>query len=191
LVVVMLAAAAVASGCTEEPPAAKPGVPPGFSTSAAPVSGERTVPKTCGGIASLGEVTDILGTAVTGQTLPIVGVPEPKIGRTARLDCYYGVPEGQQPAAAAVWIGLASYADEGAAKRRMASTVDAEREAGAKASDVPVGPDRGVLLVGAKRTLVAMRGKNTVVVTVVPGLIPEDQSASLLGRLADRALTPR
>jgi hypothetical protein len=73
----------------------------------------------------------------------------------------------------------------------MTSTVDTEREAGAKATEVPVGPDRGTLLIGTKHTLVAARGKNTIVVTVVPTLVPADQAGSLLGRLADRALTPR
>ncbi|HET9139648.1 hypothetical protein [Actinophytocola sp.] len=188
----LLIAVPVLAGCSDDPPAAAPNVP-GFSTPAGPSTSrqDRAVPKTCGGVASLTEVTDLLGTAVTGQTLPIVGVPEPKIGRTARIDCYYGVPDGQPVSAAAVWIALASYTDRPAAQRRMTSTVETEREAGAKAVDVSVGPDRGVLLTGTTRTLVATRGANTVVVTVAPTLIAEDQAPSLLARLADRALTPR
>lgn len=179
------------SGCTADPPAAKPGLP-GFSSSVPPsANAERTVPKTCGGVASLVEVADILGTAVTGQTMPVVGVPEPKIGRTGRIDCYYGIPDGAPTSAAPVWIALAGYTDEAAARRRMSSTVEAERETGAKANEVPVGADRGILLDGAKRTLVAVRGRNTVVVIVSPELVPADQAGSLLGRLADRALTPR
>jgi len=186
LLVIMVA------GCSASPPAARPNVP--AFTSAAPTSAsrEKDVPKTCGGVATLTEVTDILGTAVTGQTLPVVGVPEPKIGRTARLDCYYGVPDGQPVSAAAVWIAFASYTDANAAHRRLASTVETEQEAGAKPIEVAVGPDRGVLLNGAKqRTLVAERGRTTVVVTVGLDLIAENQAGSLLGRLADRALSPR
>jgi hypothetical protein len=184
--------ATLVAGCTSDPPAASPQVP-GFTSSTAPSTArqDRTVPKTCGGVATLTEVTDLLGTAVTGQTLPIVGVPEPKIGRTARIDCYYGVPDGQPVSAAAVWIALATYTDRTAAQRRMTSTVETEQEAGAKASDVPVGPDRGVLLTGTTRTLVATRGATTVAVTVPPTLIAEDQAPSLLGRLADHALTQR
>ena len=128
---------------------------------------------------------------MTGQTLPVVGVPEPKIGRTARIDCYYGVPTGQQLTTAPVSIGVASYTDEAAARKRMSGTIADEKEAGAKANDVPVGPDRGVLLNGTKRTLVAARGSSTVVVSVILDLVPEDQAGSLIGRLADRALTPR
>ena len=190
-ILVLVAAMAMVSSCSGSPPAAAPKVPV-FSTSAPPSSAQaREVPKTCGGIATLAEVTEILNAAVTGQTLPIVGVPEPKIGRTARLDCYYGVPDGQPVTAAVLTIGLASYTDEQAAKRRMTSTVETEREAGAKANDVSVGSDRGVLLNGAKRTLVAVRGRNTVVVTANPDLVAEDQAGSLLARLADRALSPR
>lgn len=193
IVVVVAALAAVASmaGCSSDAPAAPPKVP-NFSTSTAvSVSRDRPVPKSCGGVATVTEVTDILQVAVTGQTLPVVGVPEPKIGRTARIDCYYGVPAGQPLAAAPVSIGLASYSDDAAARKRMTSTVADEKEAGAKANDVPVGPDRGVLLNGTKRTLVAARGNTTVVVSVTLDLIHEDQAGSLIGRLADRALSPR
>jgi hypothetical protein len=192
LVAVTVLVAVSCAACSDDGPAAAPKVPAFTTSSSAPApQGDRTVPKTCGGLATLTEVVDILGVAVTGQTLPVVGVPEAKIGRTARLDCYYGVPDGRGTADAPVWIGLASYTDEAAAKKRMTSTIDTERETGAKASDVPVGADRGVLLIGAKRTLVAMRGKNTVVVTAIPDLVGEDQAGSLLGKLADRALTAR
>jgi hypothetical protein len=191
-IVVAVAALAAVSSCSGSSSAPPPSVPAfTSSTPQSTVATEKAVPKTCGGIATLTEVTDILGAAVTGQTLPIVGVPEPKIGRTGRIDCYYGVPEGKLPADAVVTIGFATYSDEAAAKRRMASTVEAEREAGAKATDVQVGSDKGVLLNSTKRTVVAVRGKNTIVVIVHPDLVPEDQAASLVGRLADHALTPR
>ncbi len=191
-IVVVVAGLAVVCSCSGDSAAPPPSAP--ASTSSAPpstVAAEKAIPKTCGGLATLPEVTDILGAAVTGQTLPIVGVPEPKIGRTGRLDCYYGVPDGKLPVDGVVSIGFATYADEAAAKRRMASTVEAEREAGVKASDIQVGQDKGVLLNSTRRTVVAVRGKNTIVVTVVPDLVPEDQAASLIGRLADHALTPR
>jgi hypothetical protein len=181
------------SGCTTgAPQQASPTVPLFTSSTAQPTTtNERMVPRACAGLATLSEVVDILGTAVTGQTLPVVGVPEPKIGRTARLDCYYGVPDGQPTSAANVWIGLASYTDEVAAKRRMEFTVDAERETGTKPTDAPVGPDRGVLFTGERHTLIAVRGKNTAVVVVIAPLVQADQAPVVLGRLADRALTPR
>lgn len=190
--VVVLAAVTAVPACTSDTPAAPPKVPTfGTFSASAPASSARALPKTCAGVASLGEVTDILQVAVTGQTLPVVGVPEPKIGRTARLDCYYGVPAGQPIAAAVVSIGVASYTDSGSARKRMDGTISDEREAGAQAADVPVGADHGVLLTGTRRTLVAMRGNNTVVVSVALDLVPENQAGSLIGKLADRALTPR
>jgi hypothetical protein len=188
----MVAMLAALSGCTTAAPPASPAVPVFTSQVAHHTStGNRTVPRTCAGLATLGEVVDILGTAVTGQILPVVGVPEPKIGRTARLDCYYGVPDGQPTSAANVWIGLASYTDEAAATRRMELTEEAERDTGAKATVVPVGPDRGVLFTGQRHTLITMRGKNTALVAVIAALVQADQAPVVLGRLADRALTPR
>ncbi|HEV8560247.1 MAG TPA: hypothetical protein VGR06_28260 [Actinophytocola sp.] len=189
--VITALAALVVAGCSAEPPAARPNVPAVSSSAPVSSSAAKEVPKTCGGLATLGEITEILNAAVTGQTLPIVGVPEPKIGRTARLDCYYGVPDGQPVTAAVVTIGLATYTDETAAQRRLASTIETEREAGAKSSQVPVGPGQGVLLLGAKRMLVASRGRTTVVITVIPDLLPEDRAANALSHIAERALTPR
>lgn len=187
----MLAILAALPACSSEPPAPVPQVP-AFTSSVPPSAvAAKAVPRTCGGLATLGEVTEILNAAITGQTLPVVGVPEPGIGRTARLDCYYGVPAGQPLSAAVVWIGLASYSDAGAARRRMDATVETEREAGATANDVPVGPHRGILLNAARRTLVAVRGNNTIVITVLPDLVPDDQAGAILGRLADHALTVR
>jgi hypothetical protein len=190
-IVAVVAAMAVVSACSSGTAAAPPKVP-SFNTSTAPsASRDRPVPKTCGGVATVDEVTNILQVAVTGQTLPVVAIPDPKIGRTARIDCYYGVPSGQPYTAAPVSIGIASYTDEAAARKRMNSTIADEKDKGGKANDVPVGPDRGVLLNSTKRTLVAVRGNNTVVVSVVLDLIPEAQAGSLIGRLADHALTPR
>ena len=189
-IVVVIAAMAAVSACTSDTPAA-PKVPSFNTSTPVSASNERPVPKSCAGVATLTEVTDILQVGITGQTLPVVGVPEPKIGRTARIDCYYGVPAGQPIAAAVVSIGLASYADGGSARKRMDGTIADEKEAGAKASDVPVGSDRGVLLTATRRTLVAVRGNNTVVVSVAVDLVPENQAGSLIGKLADRALTPR
>ena len=144
---------------------------------------------TCGAIATLEDITRIFATFVDGQTLPIVGVPQDNIGRTARLDCYYGVPPGQPVAAAKVWIGLASYVNEESARKRPTTTVADEREAGATVSDVPVGQDAACCCGTTSWMLVANRGSTTVVVQVVAGLVREDHAGALLGQLADFALT--
>src|SRR5262249_35514978 len=140
------------------------------------VQSEKTVPKTCGGLAPPTEGSDPPGTAVTGPTLPVVGGPGPKIARSGPADCCYGVPHRKSPPDAGRPIGFAASADADAAKKRVASTVDTEREAGSKAADVQVGPDKGTLLNGARRMVVAARGKNTIVVSVLPELVPEEQA---------------
>jgi len=190
LLVVLLAGSAGCAAATK--PIEDPEVPL-FSTPAPPGAAEgRPVPPGCDEVATLEEIGRILNILVTGQVLPIVGVAQDNIGRTARLDCYFGVPAGQPVVAASVWIGLASYTDAQWAQRRVSNTVAEERRAGTRVSDVPVGDHRGVLLRGAATwMLVTARGRTTAVVTVRPGLIREDHVGALLGQLADRALTPR
>jgi hypothetical protein len=192
VVVVVLGLLLVTVSCTRAtPPASSPAVPV-FSTAPAPGAAQaRTVPKTCGTVATLEDITRIFATFVDGQTLPIVGVPQDNIGRTARLDCYYGIPPGGAVAAAKVWIGLAGYVNAESARKRMTNTVADERAAGATVSDVPVGSDRGVLLKSDKWMLVATRDQLTVVVQVVAGLVRDDHAGALLGQLANFALTSR
>jgi hypothetical protein len=179
----------VVAGCarTATPPVS-PDVP-AFSTPQKAT--ERPIPGTCAEVATVEEISRILSNLVTGETLPVVGVPQQNIGRTARLDCYYGVPQGKPVTAASIWIGLAGYVDEQSARKRLANTVADERAAGATASDVPVGAGRGVLLRTTKWMLVTTRGRTTAVVTVIPALVRADHAGALLGQLADLALSPR
>jgi hypothetical protein len=190
-IVVAAVVAALVSGCAgATEPLTDPEVPL-FSTPAPPGSAEgRGVPKTCDEVVSSEEIGTILGTPVGGAPQPVVGLPQEDIGRTARLDCYYGLTAGRPMSTATVWVGLASYVDAGSAQRRLTSTVAAERDTGSQVNDVAVGSDRGVLLRGATWMLVATRGSTTVVVTVRPNLVREDHVGAMLGQLADKALTP-
>jgi hypothetical protein len=181
---------ALVAGCARTaPPSASPAVPV-FSTAPVPTE-ERTFPATCGDVATLDDLTRLLNTLVTGDVHPIVGVAQENIGRTARLDCYYGVPAGKPVAAAKVWVGLASYVNEESARKRMTTTVNDERDAGAAVSDVLVGPDRGVLIRNTNWLLVATRGRIAVVVQVIPDLVRPDHAGALIGQLAAFALTSR
>ena len=185
---VLLAAALVISGCARSaPPSNSPAVPV-FSSAPADANTEPTVPGDCGDVATLDDLTRDLNNLVTGTVQPIVGVAQSNIGRTARIDCYYGVPAGQPVAKAKVWIGLASYVNEESARKRLTATVAGERTAGAAVSDVQVGPDRGVLIRNANWMLVAGRGRVTVVVQVIPVLVRDDHAGALLGQVADHAL---
>jgi hypothetical protein len=180
------------TGCTQsEPPANSPAVPV-FSTARASTD-ERTVPEDCDAVASLDDLTRILGTFVPGPVQRVVGVPQDNIGRTARLDCYYGLPAGQPVITAQVWVGLTSYVNEESARNRLTATVADERAAAAteNVSDVKVGDGRGVLIRNANWMLVASRGRVTVVVQVIPTLVREDHAGALIGQVADFALTSR
>lgn len=188
---VIVAAVLALGGCAHgAPPSNAPAVPV-FSTAPAKAGVERTVPGDCAAVATLDDLTRDLNNLVTGTVHPIVGVPQTDIGRTARIDCYYGVPPKQPIAKAKVWVGLASYVNEESARKRVSATVADERKAGATVSDVKVGPDRGVLIRNANWMLVAGRGRVTVVVQVIPVLVRDDHAGMLLGTVADHALTAR
>lgn len=191
-VLFVLVVVLVVGGCAQSsPPANAPAVP--VFSSAPANTAERTVPDNCDAVASLDDLTRILATFVPGPVQRIVGVPQDNIGRTARLDCYYGLSAGQPATAAHVWVGLASYVDEESARKRLTATVADERAAAAtvNVSDVKVGEGRGVLIRNANWMLVANRGRVTVVVQVIPTLVREDHAGALLGQVADFALSRR
>lgn len=148
------------------------------------------MPEDCDAVASLDDLTRILNNFVSGPVQRIVGVPQDNIGRTARLDCYYGLAAGQPTSAAPIWIGLASYVNEESARKRLTATVAGERDASGTVSvnDVAVGDGRGVLIRNANWMLVAGRGRVTVVVQVVPTVVREEHAGALLGQVADFVL---
>jgi hypothetical protein len=188
---VVVALVVAVGGCAgTAPPRSGPAVPV-FGTAPANATAERTVPGDCAGVATLEELSRDLNNLVTGAVWPVVGVARDSIGRTARLDCYYGVPAGRPLTEAKVWVGLTAYVDEESARERLTATVADERTAGATVSDVAVGQGRGVLVRNTHWMLVAQRGRVTVVVRVVPVLVREDHAGALLGQVADHALTSR
>jgi hypothetical protein len=160
--------------------------------SSAPARIVGALPTGCGKIATAEEIQDAVGRAMNGSSKLVTGAPDPKIGRTARIDCYYGLTDGQALPDAPVAVGLASYSGAEAAAKRVSSTVDAEKEAGAKVSEVGVGSDKGTLLIGKKlATLVATYQATTVVVIAQLDIVPAAQAPSMLAKIADRALSPR
>lgn len=195
--VAMLIAGLVGCGTKEQRTPLVVPVPeftPSASTgaSSAPARIVGTLPSGCGAIATAEEVADAIGQALPGSAKVVTGAADQTIGRTARIDCYYGLAEGQNLPDAPVRVGLASYSDAKAATTRVEKTIEEEREAGAKVSQVPVGPDKGTLLVGKTfATLVATYQATTVVVIAQLSLVPANQAPSMLGKIADRALSPR
>jgi hypothetical protein len=190
--VLVLATVTVVSGCAREAPVADPEVPR-FSTAAPSGAGAsgRPVPKTCTDVITPEDAGTILGVFLGGEPQPVVGVPLPDIGRTARLDCYYGLQPGRPLSTATLWVGVTSYTDARHAQDRLATTIDVERDASSHVDEIPVGQGKGTLLRGKAWTVVALRGSTTVVVTVRPNLVNEDRAGPMLGQLADRVLTPQ
>ncbi|MFC5287882.1 hypothetical protein ACFPM7_12540 [Actinokineospora guangxiensis] len=180
------------AGCTSEPPsradAPAPALPQ-FTTTAEPPPArtERAVPDTCGQVVTAADLDGLLETRISGGTSEIVGTPMPAIGRTARIDCYFGIP-GRDRDKAALVVTLAAYLTPEAAGDRVERTLADERAHGARITDIAVGPDRGVLVEGAGRIVVARHGRVTVVVRASVGAVPGDQAARVLPKIADRAL---
>lgn len=176
VVTLVLAGGLGLSGCARSAEPSRAPEVPTFST-AAPASGERAVPKTCGDVATPEEISTILTTLVTGPVTPVVGTPQESIGRTARLDCYYGGTGATAP----VWIALASYTDERSATQRKEATIEEERATGAIVSAVRIDSGRGVLLTGKRLVVVAQRERTTVVVSVAKTLVRPDFAGTFLG----------
>ncbi|MFC0108229.1 hypothetical protein [Kibdelosporangium aridum] len=165
------------------------------SSSAATTAPARIVgalPTGCGAIASAEEISEAVGKTMPGQAKLVDGAADANIGRTDRIDCYYGLGDSDKVDDAPVRVGLASYSDAKTATTRVNKTVDDEKAAGARSSDVTVGADKGTLLIGRKTaTLVATHQATTVVVIATLEAVPAAQAQTVLVKIADRALSPR
>ena len=180
------------TACTSPPPG-PPGTPPAlpqFTTTTEPPSTrtERTVPRTCDQVITAADLDKLLETRISGATAEIVGTPMPAIGRTARIDCYFGIP-GRDRAKAALVVTLAAYSTPDAADARIDRTAADEQAQGARITGIAVGPDPGLLIEGAARIVVARHGRVTVVVQAATTAVPGDQAARVLPKIADRALS--
>ncbi|MBP2477927.1 hypothetical protein JOF53_006799 [Crossiella equi] len=206
--VAALATGLLLTACSGDPaPPANPNPPlPAITTPTTPSSQAAPKPlaKECAEVLPAAEVAAALGKDPTALGVRgIVGVPEPKIGRTARLGCYYSPPQDvpprdappeRQQAPAQLELGVATYADEAAARKRVRATAEGERAQGAAANDVQVGDGRAVFLVGAKnRMLVHAAGRATVVLTLAHGVVADDRAGPVLTELAAKvaAAVPR
>ncbi|MBM7775462.1 hypothetical protein JOD54_005666 [Actinokineospora baliensis] len=176
------------AACTSAPPAA-PKAPeiPTFATTTPKPRTQRTLPTTCAKVLTRADLDATVDTVITGRTEVVAGVALPKIGRTGRLDCYYGIPQNQPATAAVLTVGMAAYTDSTAAAQRIQETVDTERDNGIAPEEIQVGLDKGFLLDGTTRTVVVAHGKITVSVSAQPSLATAEQVA----KLADLALTER
>ncbi|WP_433263291.1 hypothetical protein ACQPZF_31805 [Actinosynnema sp. CS-041913] len=198
LVTMVLAASAALSGCSSQPEQDPAAPPPQIPTIVAPTSASRTPVMTdrellddCELILPVELVNQHLGRELQGELKHIIGVPEPSLGRTKKIDCYYEVPERQPLTAAPLIIGLATYVDEPTAKNRVADSVNAERQEGASVAEVDVGKQKGQLVsTNAERLVIGSLGKTTFVARAKTGFVPDDKMSAFLTTLAAQSMTP-
>ncbi|MEU7480597.1 hypothetical protein AB0A63_31780 [Lentzea sp. NPDC042327] len=193
-----LGAAALTAACSSAapqssaPPPQIPKITPPTTQSKALAMVDRpALPDDCDLVVDVDTMNAILGQELPGEPQIIIGVKEPGIGRTGKIDCYYGIPPKQGLPAAKIIIGLSTYTDELTARTRVAESVEAERQDGAKITEVDVGKQKGTLIEGKdEQLLIGSLGKSTFVVRSRNGFVPPQNLTKILPPLAQQAMTP-
>lgn len=163
------------------------GTPTRPTTTTPPIG--TTPPKACTAVAAEADVDKIVGKALGGSTGQVVGIAQANIGRTARLDCYFGIPAGQGLSAAVLTIGISTYTDAPSAQARVTSTVDGARSGGATVSTTKVDGSPASVMVGQQNQSLAMStGTRTVLVTVNTGVLPPGNDTKQLVALTQLGL---
>jgi hypothetical protein len=170
----------------------RPAVPT-FSASPRPTTVQvaTTVPTSCDGVAAAAAVDKIVGHPLGGTANQVVGVPVSSIGRTARLDCYYGIPAANQTVTAAVLtIGVSTYTDAQSAQARVTSTINDARTSGSTITTIKVNGAPATLMVSTQNQALALSaGTRTVLVTAATGVLPKGDDTTQLAALAQLGLT--
>lgn len=150
------------------------------------------LPTDCVDMLSLEDAARLVNHPLPGIAHTLIDIPNPKINRTARIDCRYGVPqESWSSGVAPLEIGAAEYTDPATAADRGKITADDSRRLdGAVVSDAQVGPDHAFVLAKPdSRELVLSKGKATLTVSIANGLMPEDKIGPALTTIAARTIT--
>ncbi|GLZ29474.1 hypothetical protein Lesp02_16640 [Lentzea sp. NBRC 105346] len=186
----------VLAGCSSAPKAQAP--PPQIpkitaptTPSRTPVMVDRALPDDCELVVTAERMNQVLGQELPGEPKLIIGIPEPSVGKTAKIDCYYGIPPGKELQANAVVVGLSTYVDELTARERVTESLEAERQDGSSVTEIDVGKQKASMVSGKdQRLLLGSLGKTTFVVRARPGLLPDDKLPAVLATLAQQAMTP-
>jgi hypothetical protein len=161
---------------------------PATATSAPPFAGK--LPASCDAVAKATDVDKILGHPLTGSSNLVKGIAEASIGRTGRLDCYYGIPPNQTVTTAALSIGITAYDTPAHASHRVLETVNEARDTGYSSSDVQVSGQNAVLLAGQKNQEVVLSANTiTVLVSAANSVVQPGKAGPPLIQLAARALS--
>ncbi|WP_129663128.1 fimbrillin family protein [Phytoactinopolyspora endophytica] len=209
LAVVVLPAAVMLSGCTDNDEPEVPEVPgetdeptgDTTATEAVDATPDPTstldVPFECSELMSAGRVVQILQTSLDGETQRVYNEDFLEdSGRTGRLTCRYGAPTGgetaspspdSEPEAPAVEIAVSSYIDEETAGGRIDATL------GSTSRDIEpqtMGGNEGYVLTGQDEvTFIMAEGVRTYVIALRRGVVAEaaelvvmlDLAAEMLG----------
>ncbi|MCS7478132.1 hypothetical protein ACFFQW_14000 [Umezawaea endophytica] len=154
-----------------------------------PVMADRPLPEGCEMIVPTEQVAQAIGQELPKPT-EIIGIPEPSIARTGKIDCYHGIPAGKGLTDAILVIGVSTFADDASAAQRIAESTESERRDGAVVTDVEVGKQRGTLLsTPVEHILIGSLGKSTFVVRAKAGLLPDDKLPAVMSGFAVQSMT--
>jgi hypothetical protein len=168
---------------------------PSTSSASSGAAGQQSLGGECSTILSLSAVELSLGRRVVGRTAFVVNLPDRKIGLLARVNCRYGIGKAVKrnrrtvvpPPLVEVSVSL--YATENQASGRVAATVAAWRDSGARQTAVPMGQDTATLLTGyGQPLLVVAHRQRTVAVTVAAALMKGRNPAAVMSDIAAKAL---
>jgi hypothetical protein len=193
LALLVLAAAGCSSGGgsgTASPSATRPatGTPTPTPT---PTSTALALPDSCQSLLPLIDLDDALGIPMVGQTAYIKGVAEPKIKRTGRVTCRYGIVKvGHTNHPPKLEVGVSTYTDDAAATQRVETTVTGLRSSGDKPTDVTVNgvPAKILTATTGSATLVVGTGNRTVVITLAEKVIKPADTIKVLTAIGTLAL---
>ena len=190
-------ALAACSGCSsvapqaEGPPPPIPRITPPTTPSKIPLMVDRPLPDDCELVVPVDTMNATLGQELPGEPRIIIGIKEPGIGRTGKIDCYYGIPPKKNLPDAPIVIGLSTYSDDLTARTRVGESIEAERQDGAKITEVDVGKQKGTLIEGKdEKLLIGYLGKSTFVVRSRHNFIPPERLMAILPVLAQLSMTP-
>jgi hypothetical protein len=129
------------------------------------------LPGHCESVLPLGSIVDAVGHTVPGDTVFVLGLPDPDIGRLSYLNCRYGIVKGKP---AAIEIGVSLYRTAAKAQARVQPTVDDYTQHGASADAATVDGESATLLTGGTGegygpAIVLATGQRTVVVSMPAG----------------------
>jgi hypothetical protein len=190
LALLVLAAAGCSSSGGSHSAAPTSAPPPATTASGSPTptatSTAAELPGSCQTLLPIIDLDETLGSPLIGQSSYVKGVAEPKIKRTGRITCGFGIVKvGHNLKPPKLEVGVSTYSDDAAASDRVESTVADLRGAGDTPNDVTINGTPAKVLVGSNGagTLVVASGARTVVVSLVEKVVKPADTVKVLSAI--------